>query len=487
MRTTKFILLFLSLITLVISPMQLFYQIFREAPLKGFYRQSPPETLKYFTWSRWFSSEFQEVFSTRLNDNIGLRKSLIRVNNQYDFSLFGMTHAKGFIRGKKDYLFEEDYIHEYNGDYFIGKPAIAKKLSRLKNVMDSLNAHHVPLLLVYEPGKASFYPEFIPGRFLPEKKVQTNYDYYLQYSRKLGLAFLDLNNYYLKMKDTSRFPLFPRYGMHWSVYGTHVVADTLSGYVAKAKGLTMPVFKVHQIHHSARSLGSDYDIGELFNLLSPLKSTPGAYPMVSFNTIPAGTLSALVVADSYYITLTDTYGKKMFGKQDFWYYNNRVYPYQNWEPPIYADKSNLREKLLKYDVILLMTSEINLHCGFWNFADEAFLAFHPEIKDALVYGIENEIRNDREWFRFVVDKARFQHKPVEEMVRDDADYTFNTNYKELKGKSYLDSIYHLTFDIKNNAEWLARVKKKAQEQNIGLDSMIMRDAIYSYYQFKKKH
>jgi hypothetical protein len=40
--------------------------------------------------------------------------------------------------------------------------------------------------------------------------------------------------------------------------------------------------------------------------------------------------------------------------------------------------------------------------------------------------------------------------------------------------------------IKNSAEWLALVQKKAQDQNVPLDTMLLRDAIYTYAQWKKK-
>ncbi len=486
MNRIKVIILFLLLALLVISIIQFRLKLFREAPLTGYYSQSELPKLKYFTWTRWFSGEFQDQLSLRVNDNIGFRKSLIRISNQYDYSLFGIIHAKGFIQGKERYLFEEDYIHEYNGTYFIGQRTIDKKLSRLRNVMDSLRSYHIPLLLVYEPGKASFYPEYIPHRFHPDKREETNYDYFVKLSRDLGLTFTDLNSYFLQMKDTARFPLFPRYGMHWSLYGVPYAVDTISRLIESETGRTLPDFHIRRLNVSDTPLGTDNDIGELLNLACPLQPTPGAYPVVEFSHKPGKSLSALVIADSYYVNIVEDYGSRIFKTQDYWYYNKKVYPYQNNDPPVYVDKSNLRDKLLKYDVVLLMVSEINLHCGFWNFADEAFLAFHPEIADPMIYNIENEIRNDREWFRFMVKKSRLQDRPLEEMVQGDAEYTFFTNYSNLQGKSTIDTIHYIALTIKNNPGWMAVVEKKAHDLNIPVDTMVMLDARYSYDQSKKK-
>lgn len=481
----KYTIFIFILATLAVSAVQYRFPVVRESKLKGFFSKTPPPELKYFTWKRWFSQDFQQVYQARANEHLGFRNSLIRIRNQYDYTFFGIIHAEGFVMGRQQCLYEEDYIHEYTGEFFIGATAIDKKLSRLRNVRDSLRAHGVPLLLVFEPGKASFYPEYIPGYFHPGKRTQTNYDYMLQRSKELGLDYLDLQGYFMKMKDTSRYALFPRNGMHWSLYAVPFAVDTLAKSIEKLSGTKLPRFKTTQLIHSDSPLGTDNDIGELLNLVLPLNKVLGVYPLVAFDSTPK-TVKLLVIADSYYGSIVEDYGKHIFKSQDYWYYNKNLYPYLNFDPPVYADKSNLLDKLENYDAVVLMVSEINLHCGFWNFADEAFIAFHPEVKDPFVYGFENDIRNDRSWFRFMVKKARFQGRPLDELIREDAGYTFCSGYDNLPGKTYWDSIYHLTYGIRFNPEWFAQVTQKAKDRKISLDSMMLLDAIYSYDQSKKK-
>ncbi|MEI7661349.1 MAG: hypothetical protein WCK34_04095 [Bacteroidota bacterium] len=487
MRITKITLLFIILLSMAVSPLQRRFHLFREAPLHGYFIPVPMPELKFFTWGRWFGSVFQDEMTTRLNENIGLRNPLIRIRNQYDWSLFGLTHAQGFLEGKDRYFFEEDYIHEYSGRYFVGTNVIERKLSRLKNVMDSLAVYHIPLILVFEPGKASFYPEYIPDRFSPAKRTISNYDYFSKRAEELGLTVLDLNRYFLQMKDTSRYPLFPRYGMHWSMYGAHLAAGKLSGFIGKVTAKPMPGFKSCELQPTDKSPGTDYDIGDMMNLVWRLPSTPGVNPVVPFASIPDGTLPALVVADSYYLNLVETYSKKMFGKSDFWYYNSSVYPHQNDYPSVKIDKSGLREKLKQYKVVLLMVSEINLHCCFWNFADEAYRAFHPTMKFSQLDNIENAIWVDREWFRFMVGRAKAQRLPLDRMVRENAEYTFSSGYKDSPGKTYWDTVEYISLNIKNNAEWYAQVKKTAHDEHRSLDSVILLNAIYSYEQSKNKH
>ena len=481
---TTLLLAVISILTLPV--IQLRYGLVPEQPLKGYFSQSALPDLKYFTWDRWFSQEFQQVVTKGLNENTGFRNTTIRVRNQYDYTFFGIPHARGFLRGKDRCFYEEDYIHEYTGKYFVGNRIIEKKLARLKNVTDSLRSYNIPLILVFEPGKASFYPENIPDSFNLAKRSISNYEYFSKRSGELGLSCIDLNRHFIQMKDTSKYPLFPRYGMHWSLYGVHLAADTLSRYIETASGHLMPDFTIKSLIHSQNSLGTDYDIGELLNLFWPMSSSPGVYPQVPFDAIPDGNLPALVVADSYYINLVETYGKKMFGKQDYWYYNSSVYPHQNESPPVRADKTNLRDKLKQYGVVLLMVSEINLHCCFWGFADEAYLAFHPEIKDSQLEKIENSIRSDREWFRFMVKKARDTKKPLDQVIRADADYAFLSNYQNIEGKVYEDTLQYFRISLSYNADWIAKVTREAWARGIPVDSMMMIDAKHSYDQSKKK-
>lgn len=481
--------LFLSLILAL--PVALFiqfrHQVVEEPLLKGYFSREPRPDPEYFTWKRWFSGEFQRVITTRLNEHTGFRNTLVRIRNQYDFSMYGMVNAAGFLEGRDGYLFEEDYIHEYTGEYFIGEKAIGRTLSRLKNVSDSLAARHVPLIIVYEPGKASFFPEYIPRRFHHETRSISNYDCFTKRSAVLGLNFLDLNRLFLQMKDTSRYPLFPRYGMHWSLFGAGIAANLLSEHIERVAGRAMPTFTPRCLVPVACSPGTDYDIGDLMNLACPLPSAPGVYPVVPFGAMPAGTLSALIVADSYYVNLVESYGTKMFGKQDYWYYNSSVYPHQNDIPPVRIDKSDLREKLKHYNVVLLMVSEINLHCCFWNFADEAYQAFHPGEADTHLERIANTIRIDREWFRFMVKKSKEQRRPLEEVIAGDAEYTFLSNFTSLPDKKRMDSIHYIRLNIRQNPEWMANVTRKAGELRIPVDSMMLLDAIYSYDQSKKNH
>ncbi|MBL7138315.1 MAG: hypothetical protein ISS17_06045 [Bacteroidales bacterium] len=428
MRIGKYLLLFMILLLLVLPFIQRHIPLVKERKLVGFFRLAPSPSWQEFTWKRWFHGEFQDQMTGRVEEHIGFRKSLFRLHNEFDFRLFRISHAEGFICGKEDNMFEEDYILEYTGKYFIGEETWNTKLEKLAEVKTRLSSMGTELILVLEPGKASFSPEFIPVRYLAHGTSLSNYTYVTHWLDAHDVPYLDLNRWFIQAKDTSRFPLFPKYGMHWSLYAVPLVVDTLSRYIELATGTTIPALTIQRIEISDSLQWTDRDIADLLNLIFPLPSTETAYPVVSVepdSIVPH--LKALVIADSYYLNIKHGYSPKLFAGEEYWYYNSKLYPHiEDDREPVYVDKSNLQEKLLQFDVVLLMVSEINLHCGFWNFADEAYQAFSPDHQDPPWYPYENMIRNQREWFRYMVKKAENNFNSLENTIRMDAKFLYNT-------------------------------------------------------------
>jgi len=487
MNFLKNILLILFLVILLLPFIQTIYNPINEQKLNGFFILNDKPDLKKFTWHRWFDSSFQDHYGKGTEDHIGLRNSLFRLHNQYDYSLFGISHAQGFIKGKNDNLFEEDYIYEYTGKYFIGKNTIERKFKKLKKIQEQLKALNVDLIPVIEPGKASYYPEFIPDHYNPEKRTLSNHDYFLELFQAFNINYLDLNHYFLQLKKSTPYPLFPRYGMHWSIYGVVLAADTIMKFIEKDHPGTIPSMRIGEIELSDSLRYTDNDIGNMLNLIFPLPKVQAAYPMIDFENDPEKKkLSVLVIADSYYLNIVNGIADKIFKKEEYWYYNSKVYPAINDDDnPFYIDKSNLKKKLSEFDVILLMTSEINMHCGYWNFIEEVYQVLHPEYIESHIYEKENLIRNHREWFRFMVSKARKRGVTLEEMIRIDAEYSFFNEYNSIQNKNMEDSVAYIAMTIKNNRDWLNKVNEKAKARNISLEEMIDIDARYQYRQQKK--
>jgi len=385
-------------------------------------------------------------------------------------------------------LFEEDYIYEYIGRYFIGKNTIERKFIKLKKIQEQLKALNIDLIPVIEPGKASYHPEFIPDHYKPEKRTLSNHDYFLELFQALEINYLDLNRCFLQLKRSTPYPLFPNYGMHWSLYGVALATDTLIKFIEKDHPGKIPAMSIGYIELSDSLRYTDKDIADILNLVFPLPKVQAAYPQMHFQNDPdKKKLSVLVIGDSYYLNIVNGIADEIFRKEEFWYYNSKVYPHIiDDDNPVYIDKSDLMNKLKEFDVILLMTSEINMHCGYWNFIEEVYQALHPEYMESHIYNIENHIRNQREWFRFMVTKARKQGVTLEKMIRIDAEYMFFNDFSTIQDKNSEDSIAYIAITIKNNPDWLHKVNEKAKLMKVPLEEMIDRDARYQYRQQKKQ-
>jgi hypothetical protein len=476
MNGMKYLLITLSFALLFLPLVQKRLGIAEGPKLFGIYKRESPPDLKYFTWKRWFEGTFQEKIAAQVNDNLGFRNSLVRINNQYDFSLFRIIHADGFIAGKKGFLYEEDYIHEYTGRYFIGKSAIDLKVRRLKAVQEELKKRGTRLLFVIEPGKASFFPEYIPDHYHPAHRTLTNMEYMKQRLDALKAEYIDLNRWFLSMKDTSRYKLFPEYGMHWSIYSVALVVDSLTHYLTERCNARVPDFVVEKVEISDSLRGSDRDIADMLNLVFPLRRVTAAYPVVRYDTARPS-LRLIGVADSYFNNIYYVYAPHLFANTEYWYYNSTLY-YGNSYGDVKVDHSNLAGKFKESDVILLMVSEINAHCGFWNFVDQAFEALFTPHRDAWTYKYENQIRNERWWFRGMVKEAAAEGIPLERAIRQNADYVMCVNYDRLENKTHADSVTRIIWDIKTTPKWLHKVWTVSRERNLPLETCLRSEAEY---------
>ncbi|MBE0648600.1 MAG: hypothetical protein IH596_12560 [Bacteroidales bacterium] len=473
---------FLAFILVVISLP--FFQkelaVVREPSLYGYFRNARMPGLDSLTWNHWFNESFQSQAEQAIEDQVGFRKSLIRIYNEQDYCLFGVANADGFIRGKKGYLYEEEYILEYTGRYFIGKRTIEKKLRKLKAVQEKLRNQGTELIMIIEPGKASFYPEYIPDHYLVRGRTLSNYDYMVQKCTDMQIPFLDLNSYFMEMKESSPYPLFPKYGMHWSIFGATLAVDTLNKYISKQASVHVPAFEVTEVTITDKMRSTDNDIEKTLNLIADLPETELAYPEIRFGSDTVDKeLKMLVIGDSYYNSIKEMFSENCYLRDDFWYYNRKVYPF------IHVDghdvvHDDLRDRIQGYNVILLLSSEINLHCFFWNAVDQLYAELFPANPDSWFSTYENGIRNDRGWFRFAVKQAKENFTTLERMIAREAAYQVYQNFNTLDPASKEDSIVYYMQAIRSSPNWLADTWKKSKMANISLEEMMRIEAEYMY-------
>ena len=420
------IILLIILVVLVIPFFQANFNIVKLAPLKG--ALTEPEK-KSFNVKEWFSGIFQEQEENYLNQTFGFRSLFIRINNQLAFSLFDKAKANGVIIGKNNYLFEENYIKAYYGTDFIGNDSITHRIERLKFIQDTLAKLNKNIILVFAAGKGTYYPEYIPDKYRVKKSI-TNYELHIKLAQEMGLNFIDFNKYFVEQKNTSRYPLYPKYGIHWSYYGMCIAADSIVHYIEKMRNIDMP-----NLHWKDVDLEdpkeTDYDIADGMNLKFKLKSFKMAYPHIQFESDSGKSKpSVLVISDSFYWGM---FGSgiitRSFSSNHFWFYNQQVYTAGN-DSQSETSQLNLKEEIDKHDVIIIMATEATLPGFGWGFIENTYNLFK---------GVKNKSELN----------AEFQIK-----------LTNNRKY------------------IKTDKNWMELIKKKAILNKISVDSMLTLDAIW---------
>ena len=397
------------------------------AGLKGYF--TPPETIK-FSLSGWFSGRYQSWVSQNADEPRGFRSSLVRLNNQLDFTLFRIPHAENIIAGKNNCLFSKEYIESYLGLNFAGKRFIEKKVKRIKLLQDQLwTKYKIFLLVIFTPDKGTYFPENIPSRFLDRKKEINNYQYYSCKLVEAGVHFIDFNRYWTEMKDTSRYPLYPLTGIHWSYYGALVAADSLANYLRKHTGFDLPSIIMDRIDLSSRARYQDNDISQAMNLIWDIPHPPYAYP--DFHLQPDHEREkpkCLFVGDSFYWNWYDPgIIRHFFSNEEFWYYNKELYP-ESKAQFTSTTQVDLLQAIRRQNIIILLQTNAAAGDPGFGFVEYALSVIDPEVS-RLPHFI-NTIKNDPNLLREVQEKAKNQNISLDDMILQDALFLVNDEMKK---------------------------------------------------------
>jgi len=393
----------------------------KEHPLKGDIQL--PENIE-FDKEDWFSGYYQEEKEKYINTAFGFRNQFVKLNNQIAYSIFRKAKANGVIIGKETYLYEKSYIDAYTGTDFLGKDSIDHTIGRLKFISDTLSKLGKQLIVVFAAGKASFYPEYIPDKYLPVRGP-TNYSYMSEEAKKAGLNVIDFNKWFIDNKHRSKYPLYPQHGVHWSTYGTALAADSLLRKIEELRHIDVPEFAFDGVSMEPPH-DVDYDIADGMNLLFRFRSFDVAYPrMLPVKTEGKTRPKVLVISDSFYWGMYGLGIANCFENDHFWYYNRQVFP-ESSSKELLVENVDLGEALAKHDVFVIMATEATLRKISWGFIENAELYYKglASKKEApadmeyqnKVRDLVNYIRHDEKWFSDTKKRARERGVSLDSML-----------------------------------------------------------------------
>ncbi len=382
----------------------------------------------------FFDGTYQEAFEDGL-----LKKPFIaglkKMKNEYEFSLFDKVNVEGFYAGKENYIFIEDRTKAAFGDDYYGDKTVQDEVRKAKFVQDTLKKLGIQLLVLFAPVKSTTYSEMLPDYVLETERKTTNYQSYVKDCEEQGVHFIDFVSYFKILKALQpQYPLFSRYGSHWSYYGECVAVDTTIKSMEKLMGVRLPHFHFGDIQLRDTAFVRDADIFRRMPLDVP-KGNVLAYPaQMAYDEGPGFTPEKVLgIGDSYFRCFFYLGAmEKAFGNGEQWYYYNSIIPEDPNNPEVW--QLDLKQEIMKNKGILLMCNEVNLKTLGDGFIDDAYLLytdpvkFYAERKQKYALNMQKKaIREDKPLVSRLEKEAQQMGITLDSLITLDASKKLNRN------------------------------------------------------------
>ncbi len=417
------ILLGVILLVLSLPAIVDFTDAVKEKPVVGAWiTPAAPE----FSADALWSGDYQKEYELWRNEQVGFHQSMIRFRNQLWYTLYKTNIMPDAVIGEEDQLYLTGYISAYMGTDFIGTPSILSMTDKLRLLQDTLAAHDVTLVILLAPGKASCYPEYIPSRFGP-KQTLNNHDVMVHAFDSAGINLLDFNSYFIANRDHLPYKVYSNTSVHWSPAAALDALDSLIGYIEQKRKIDLPSVTVDDYMWTDYALGSDNDVGEGLNLITPVKNYAMAYPKYHYEPEEGKTkISMMTVADSYVRMMMEVgMVRRLTYRHDYWYYNQGI-EHSDGRPKSMALDEDIAASTLQHDVVLIMATDLNYGGFSWGYINDAYRAIVLKQpippQERRIRQLENDIRMSKKWLFQVQQKAIARHISLDSMIRADARY-----------------------------------------------------------------
>lgn len=407
--------------------------VFKIKPLEGVTIKSDKPDLSL---SNFASATYQSALEKYISENFGFREAVIRLYNQYVWSLFDKTYCDNVIIGKDKWLFNEksvkDHFESLTYEYAKSEEELIKKfdndIERLKKLQGLLKEHNTDIFVLMLPSKDLIYPEYLPKntRYQENNGIRA-YDYYSKAFAENGINFLDVTKYFKAIKGSVDYPLFPQAGMHWSNIACAHTSDTIIRYMEHLSGKNFPNVEVGATY-LAETRKPDNDMEKLLNLAFPINNNKNHYADIKVTSdTSAQKAKMIVMGDSFFWNMAYTLPMNdIFEYYHYWYYFNTIY-YDSEHNNV--SEINLVEELKDADIVMISLSATQLYDINHGFISQAFVNLsldNPEVIDEILTGIKNRIKNDENWYNSIINKAKEKGISVEEALHEDALYILNS-------------------------------------------------------------
>ncbi len=348
--------------------LQDYFKYFKERPLIGAYSKT---SITVLTTDDWFDGVYQKNLSNYLNENFAFRPLIVRLQNQIDYTLFSKINTSVVFEGKDNYLFRLG-SKNYHADYR-GRAYFVEQVRKYQYIQSCLKALNKTITFVIAPGKHSVLPEYLPDTHIYEPdRDSSNYNVLVKLFHEEEINYLDLNKYYLELKDTVAYPLFAKSGIHWTRQASAYALDTIADYLEWLNMENYPDLIIRKPEIEKPEV-CDIDIYRTMNIFQACDEVDLYSCNFAVDTIYDKKPKVLVVSDSFYDAPFQARIPKILFHQDseYWYYNKRAKMNTGRTIP----KKSAQEIVERCDHIIIMMTMVNIRGVGWHILDDLEVYF----------------------------------------------------------------------------------------------------------------
>lgn len=475
------ILFALLMVFLFVPVIQEWGGVFPVKPLKGVFEPTPKPELSFDNYK---SNIYQTQIEKYVSEHFGMREPVIRLYNQYVWSAYNKTYCHFIVPGKEGYLYYALAVNEHYGTelpkhYPSNDKAMAdvdKELRLMNKLRHVLKDYGIEFVAFIAPDKPEVYPEYLPRRDADTTTIHID-EYYSRRMEETGFPFINMTDWFVKMRDTASFPLFPKTDSHWR-YSAIYAYDSLFRFINTLDGEA----KFPNIHigppvaYESDKLEGDE---ETLNLIFRIRGDKTKYK--SDITVEADTTKrnpkVLFIGDSFIWSLGEFMpAREIMADREVWFYNNTAYVgFDN--KTVSVKEIDRLSHILNADYVVFYSVGHQWWEATYGFAKDALLQLcvNDSLFEATVANMTKYMRNQEGYSNMTEEEVR---KNMSYMLRNDPelipglkgeDMPIIRNTKRIEEALGINS-------IRNDKDWLNALSYYAVQHEMSTDEALREEA-----------
>lgn len=476
-----FILFVLLMVFLFVPVIQEWGGVFPVKPLKGVFEPTPKPELSFDNYK---SNIYQTQIEKYVSEHFGMREPVIRLYNQYVWSAYNKTYCHFIVPGKEGYLYYALAVNEHYGTelpkhYPSNDKAMAdvdKELRLMNKLRHVLKDYGIEFVAFIAPDKPEVYPEYLPRRDADTTTIHID-EYYSRRMEETGFPFINMTDWFVKMRDTASFPLFPKTDSHWR-YSAIYAYDSLFRFINTLDGeAKFPNIHIGQpVAYESDKLEGDE---ETLNLIFRIRGDKTKYK--SDITVEADTTKrnpkVLFIGDSFIWSLGEFMpAREIMADREVWFYNNTAYVgFDN--KTVSVKEIDRLSHILNADYVVFYSVGHQWWEATYGFAKDALLQLcvSDSLFEATVANMTKYMRNQEGYSNMTEEEVR---KNMAYMLRNDPelipglkgeDMPIIRNTKRIEEALGINS-------IRNDKNWLNALSYYAVQHEMSTDEALREEA-----------